>query len=67
MVVNLDTKQNPQNINVRRNYTHAERATFMRLFKEYKYVFMWEYRYLKTFDMKIIQYAILLKEDAKPF
>ena len=39
----------------------------MRLFKEYKDVFTWTYEDLKTYDMKIIQHIIPLKEDAKPF
>ena len=39
----------------------------MRLFNEYKDVFTWTYKDLKTYDMKIIQHVIPLKEDAKPF
>lgn len=39
----------------------------MKLFKEYKDFFMWTYKDLKTYDMKIIQHIISLKEDAKPF
>ena len=39
----------------------------MKLFKEYKDVFMWTYGDIKTYDMKIIQHVIPLKEDAKPF
>ena len=39
----------------------------MKLFKEYKDVFMWTYEDLKTYDMKIIQHIIPLKEDANPF
>ena len=39
----------------------------MKLFKEYKYVFMWTYEYLKTYDMNIIQHVIPLKEDEKTF
>ena len=39
----------------------------MKLFKEYKDVFTWTYEDLKTYDTKIIQHVIPLKEDAKPF
>ena len=39
----------------------------MRLFKEFKDVFTWTYEVLKTYDTKIIQHVIPLKEDAKPF
>ena len=38
----------------------------MRLFKEFKDVFAWTYEDLKTYDMKIIQHVIPLKEDGKP-
>ena len=44
-----------------KHYTHDERATFMKLFNEYKDVFMWRYEDLKTYDMKIIQHVIPLK------
>ena len=39
----------------------------MILFKEFKDVFTWTYEDLKTYDTKIIQHVIPLKEDAKPF
>ena len=39
----------------------------MKLFIEFKDVFVWTYKDLKTYDMKIIQHIIPLKEDAKPF
>ena len=39
----------------------------MKLFKEFKDVFTWTYDDLKTYDTKIIQHIISLKEDAKPF
>ena len=65
--VNLGIEHNPHNINLGTNCTHAERDTFMKLFKEFKDVFVWIYEDLKTYDMKIIQHVIPLKEDAKPF
>ena len=37
------------------------------MFKEFKDVFTWTYKDLKTYDTKIIQHVIPLKEDAKPF
>ena len=66
-VVNLSIEHNLQTINLGTNYTHAERATFMILFKEYKDVFTWTYEYFKAYDTKIIQHIIPLKKDAKPF
>ena len=66
-VVNLGTKQNPHNINLGTNCTHAKKETFMKLLKEYKDVFPWTYEDLKSYGTKIIQHIIPLKEDAKPF
>ena len=39
----------------------------MKLFREYKDIFAWTYEDMKTYDMKIIQHVIPLKENAKPF
>ena len=39
----------------------------MKLFKEFKHVFRWTYEDIKTYDTKIIQNIIPLKEDANPF
>ena len=66
-VVNLGTEQDLKNINLGKNYTLTERATFMKLFKEFKDVFAWTYEDMKTYDKKIIQHVIPLKENAKPF
>jgi len=65
--VNLGTDQNTWNINLGKSCTQVERATFMKLFIEFKDVFAWTYKDLKTYDTKIIQHIIPLKEDAKPF
>ena len=65
--VNPSTEQDPKNINLGKNCTHAERTTFMKLFKEFKDVFAWTYEDLKTYHTKIIQHVIPLKEDVKPF
>ena len=65
--VNLVIEKNPQNINIGTNFSPVVRATFIKLFKEYKDVFTWTYDYLKTYDTNIIQHIIPMKEDAKPF
>ena len=39
--VNPSTEQDPKNINLGKNCTHAERTTFMKLFREFKDVFAW--------------------------
>ena len=66
-VVNLSIEQSLKNINLGKNCTQGERATFIKLFREFKDVFTWTYEDLKTYDMKIIQHNIPLKEDAKLF
>ena len=65
--VNLGTEQDPKNINLAKNCTSTEKATFMKLFREYKDIFTWTYEDLKMYDTKIIQHVIPLKENAKPF
>ena len=66
-LVNLGTEQDPKNINLGKNCTSVEKATFMKLFREYKDIFAWTYKDLKTYDTKVIQHVIPLKEYAKPF
>ena len=65
--MNLSTKQDTKNINLGKNCTHAKRTTFMKFFRELKYVFTWTYEDIKTYDTKISQHVIPLKEDAKSF
>ena len=66
-VVNLITEHNPKNINLGKNYTHAEREAFMKLFREFKDVFTWTYGDLLTYDTNIIQHVLPLTEGAKNF
>ena len=66
-VVNLTIQQNPKNINLGKNCTQVEREAFIKLFREFKDLFVWTYKDLKTYDTKIIQHIIPLKEDAKHF
>ena len=65
--INLSTEHDTKNINLGKNCIATERATFMKLFKEYKDIFTWTYEDLKTYDTKIIQHVIRLKENANPF
>jgi ribonuclease HI len=52
--VNLGTSENPQCINLGLGCSKQEKATFVKLFKEFKDVFAWTYKDLKTFDPNII-------------
>ena len=65
--MNLGTKHNRNNINLGKNCTQAKKITFIKLFREFKDVFEWTYEDLKTYETKISQHIIPLKEDAKPF
>jgi hypothetical protein len=65
-VINLGTPNKPQNINLGVKCTPSERVSFISLLKEYKYVFAWSYEDLKTFETRIMQQVIPIKEGAKP-
>ena len=64
-VINLGTPDKPHNINLRVQCSDEEKASFIKLFKEYKDVFAWSYKDLKIFDTQIMQHVILIKERAK--
>ena len=66
-VIDLGTKENPQNVNLGSDCTNEERVSFIRLFKEFKYIFAWTYDDLKTFDPNIMQHTIPIDPNIKPF
>ena len=47
-VINIGTEENPKNVNLGKNCTHTKRASFIKVFKEFKDVFAWTYEDLKT-------------------
>lgn len=65
-LVNLGTDIKPHNINLGLGLTLVEKSAFIRLLKQYKNVFAWNYDDLKTYDTSIIQYTILMISDEKP-
>jgi ribonuclease HI len=65
--VNLGTDENPQCINLGLGCSKQEKASFVKLFKEFKDVFAWTYDDLKTFDPNIIQHVIPMKPQTLPF
>jgi ribonuclease HI len=65
--VNLGTNENPQCINLSLGCSKQEKASFIKLFKEFKDVFSWTYEDLKTFDPNIIQHVIPMKPQTLPF
>jgi hypothetical protein len=56
-----------RSINLGVGCSQEEKATFIKLFKEFKYVFAWTYDDLKTFDPNIIQHVIPMKPQTLPF
>jgi hypothetical protein len=66
-IVNLGTRDNPQNINLGKGCFEQERFSFIKLFKEFKDVFSWMYDDLKTFDTNIIQHVIPMKPPDSSF
>ena len=66
-VINLGTKENPQNVNLGSDCTKEERIAFIRLLKEYKDIFAWTYDDLKTFDPNIMQHTIPIDPNIKHF
>jgi hypothetical protein len=65
--INLRTLENPNNVNLGKTISKEERKAYLKLFRQYQYVFAWSYRYLKTYDTCIIQHTISLKTEVKPF
>jgi hypothetical protein len=65
--INLGTPENPKNINLGKTVSKEERKSYLKLFREYQYVFAWSYRDLKTYETCIIQHTIPLKPRVKPF
>jgi hypothetical protein len=65
--INLGTQDNPQNINLGKGCYEQEISTFIKLFKELKYVFSWTCDDVKTFHPNIIQHVIPMKPQTQPF
>jgi hypothetical protein len=66
-IINLGTPENPKNVNLGKTMSKEDMKAYLKLFKEYQYVFAWSYRELKNYDTHIIQYTIPLKSGVKPF
>lgn len=60
----MDTK--PQNINLGFGLAREEKLASIRLLKQYKNVFAWNYDDHKTYDTSIIQHTIPIIADEKP-
>ena len=66
-LINLGTETNPKFVNLGKCCSPTERDKFVRLFKQYKYVFAWTYEDLKTYDTSIIKHVIPIKAGVKAY
>jgi hypothetical protein len=66
-LVNLGTYEQPKYVNMGTCCLEAEKNTFTELFKRYQDVFAWTYDVLKTYDTRIIQHVIPIKEGVNHF
>jgi hypothetical protein len=60
-------EKNRKNVNLGKIMSKEHKKYYLKLFKEYQYVFVCSYQELKTYDTHIIQHIILLKYGVKPF
>ena len=65
--INLGIDKDPKLFNLGNEYTPQEKQAFTGLFKKYQDVFAWTYDELRTYDTRIIQHVIPMKEGVKPF
>ena len=66
-LINLGTETDPKFVNLDKCCSPAERDKFVGLFKQYKDVFSWTYKYLKTYDTSIIKHVVPIKAGVKPY
>jgi hypothetical protein len=64
---NLGTKEDPKWVKLSNNLSKEQRVEHVIILKEFDDVFSWVHEDLRTYDTRIIEHKIPLKEDAKPF
>jgi hypothetical protein len=60
---NLGTKENPKYVKLSSSLSKEQRDEYVKLLKEFSNVFSWKYEYLQTYDTRIIENKIPLKES----
>lgn len=65
--MNLGSEDNPKFVNLGKDCTPQEAQDFTHLFRKYRDVFAWTYEDLRTYDTRIIQHVVPIKENVKPF
>jgi len=66
-LVNLGTKEYPQNANLHLGCSPQEKVVFFKVVKEYKDIFAWTYGDLKIFYTSVMWHVIPLEIEAKPY
>ena len=64
---NIGSELKPKMIKLSKNLPAHIKLKYIELFKDFSDVFAWSYEDLKSYDTKIIQHKISLKENQKPF
>ena len=64
-LINLGIEAKPKYVNLGKCCSPGERSKFISLFKQYKDVFAWTYKELKTYDTNIIQHVIPIRAGFK--
>ena len=65
--VNFGTEKDPKFVNLGKECSDQERQAFTQLFRKYHDVFTWTYDELRTYDTRIIQHVIPMKDSVRPF
>src|ERR1700733_409275 len=65
-LINLGTNAKPQNINLGLGLAPEEKLAYIRLLRQYKNVFAWNYDELKTYDTSTFQHTIPMINNEKP-
>ena len=64
---NIGTEHEPRIIKISKSLTLESKERYIKLMKKFFDVFAWTYDDLKVYDTNVIQHAIPIKENEKPF
>ena len=64
---NIGTEEDPKVIKISKSLTQESKEKYIKLAKEFYYVFAWTYDDLKVYDLDVIKHTIPVKKNAKPF